>query len=181
MMQLLECDLTESLEYSHEVPDARAALNAAGIHTRRRIFVVDDYPGLAEAAKFVLEGEGFEVSAFCERELALRAFVDTTPRPELLITDYLGGSMSGLGLIKICKAIHPRLKTLLVSGLDCRTLSPRELLLLDGALAKPYSAAELMEQVHRLCNGSAWPGAFSGSSLTTRKTKKSAHARTYPA
>jgi DNA-binding NarL/FixJ family response regulator len=68
-----------------------------------------------------------------------------------LITDYLGGAMSGLGLIKICKAVHPRLKALMVSGVDYRALSRKELLLVDGALNKPYSTAELLDQVHRLC------------------------------
>ena len=166
-MQLLQYDLAEYLD-SSAMPDAASggnditgalatALTAADSQTRRRIFVVDDYPGLAEAAKFVLEGDGFEVSAFREREVALRVFVETTPRPELLITDYRGGSMSGLGLIKICKAIHPRLKALLVSGVDYRALSRKELLLVDGALPKPYSAAELMAQVRRLCEGKEAP------------------------
>jgi CheY-like chemotaxis protein len=170
MMQLLDCDLMDYSESSRspnallEGLESTSATALVDSEARRRIFVVDDYPDLAEAAKFVLEDAGFEVSAFCEREVALRTFVEASPRPVLLITDYLGGTMSGLGLIKICKAISPRLKALLVSGIDYRALSRKELLLLDGALGKPYSTAELLEQVQRVLGA----GRFTRPSLASR-------------
>jgi DNA-binding NtrC family response regulator len=122
----------------------------------REIFVVDDYPGLAEAAKIVLEADGYRVRAFEERDVALEAFVSAESRPAVLVTDYLGGSMSGLGLIKICKALQPGLKSLLVSGVDHRTLSSKELMLIDGSLGKPYSAAQLILEVRRLSGRAKW-------------------------
>jgi DNA-binding NtrC family response regulator len=157
MRQLLDCDLADISECLPEISPVGSLHGAIHHHldgegeTGRRIMVVDDYPDLADAAKMVLETEGYEVTAFREREMALRAFVTAEPRPMLLITDYFGGPMSGIGLIKICKAIHPQLKVLMVSGIDYRRLSDKELRLIDGALNKPYSAAELLEQVHRFC------------------------------
>jgi two-component system, cell cycle sensor histidine kinase and response regulator CckA len=119
------------------------------------VFVVDDYPGLSEVAKLVLEADGYRVRGFRDRARALEAFVGAVPKPVLLVTDYLGGTMSGIALIKICKAIQPQLKALLVSGIDHQMLSPREMKLVDGSLDKPYSAAGLIYEVRRLC-GRAW-------------------------
>ena len=144
--------MSETLEARHQTsaelsPALRLVLSQERL---TKIFVVDDYPGLAEAAQRVLEANGYEVAAFENRAAALKAFIYSNPRPDLLITDYMGGSMTGFRLITICKALHPGMKALLVSGIDVRDLSAEEFGLIDGALGKPYSAADLLEEVSRL-------------------------------
>jgi DNA-binding NtrC family response regulator len=128
-----------------------ADLQSQLMRAEKCIFVVDDYPDLAEVAKAVLEAVGYRVEAFTARDRALSAFLYAKPRPMLLITDYLGGPMSGIALVKACKAVDPQLKVLLVSGLDPRMLSAREWALVDGALDKPYYPARLIEKVWSLC------------------------------
>jgi DNA-binding NtrC family response regulator len=138
----------------------------------KRIFVVDDYPDLADVAKCVLESVGYRVDSFRERDRALGAFLCAEPRPALLITDYLGGPMSGIALVKACKAVDPGLKVLLVSGVDPRMLSPREWALVDGSLDKPYYPASLIEEVWRLCGKVSLAGEYESSESGTHQVSE---------
>src|SRR6266849_4426046 len=113
---------------------------------RPLVYVVDDVPECAFIAGWILESAGYHVATFTDRWLALQTFLSADPRPGLLITCQLGGSMTGIELIARCKAAQPELKTLMVSGLqeeDIRALLPQP----DKFLGKPYEQSQLLEKV----------------------------------
>ncbi len=79
-----------------------------------RIFVVDDEPLILELALLTLEPMGYQVRTFLDPEIALQAFVKN--QPDLVITDYAMGRMSGMDLIRECRRIKPNQKIILISG-----------------------------------------------------------------
>lgn len=80
------------------------------------IFIVDDEALLGQLAETVLTEAGFRTRTFLDPVDALRAVREEGERPEVLVTDFVMGSMTGLELIEGCKACHPKLRTILLSG-----------------------------------------------------------------
>ena len=78
------------------------------------VFVVDDEPMLLELAEVILKPLGCQVRTFRDPEVALKE-VAIAP-PEVIITDYAMGRMSGMDLIRECRRLNPRQKLILVSG-----------------------------------------------------------------
>ena len=111
------------------------------------IFVVDDEPMLLELATVVLEPIGYRIKTFRDPDVALKAFTEAKPRPELIITDYAMHTMNGMDLIKQCKQIHPGQKILLISGTVGEEIFRNSTVRPDRFLAKPYQAKELTELV----------------------------------
>ncbi len=127
------------------------------------VYVVDNYPGLAQFAKTILELEGFATCAFEDRAKAWQAFAFADPRPAVLITDNLAGDVAAMALIRRCRSVEPTLKTLLV---DHRLPSGRpnpDQALVDGLLSLPYCGPTLVQEIRRLC-----PSA-SGAERTRRE------------
>ena len=112
------------------------------------VFVVDDEPMLLELAEVILKPLGCTVRTFRDPEVALKE-VAIAP-PEVIITDYAMGRMTGMDLIRECRRLHPRQKLILVSGtVDGQVFAdapakPNEF------LSKPYQIQELTECVRRL-------------------------------
>lgn len=128
------------------------------------IYVVDSYPGLAQLAKTLLELEGYSACAFEDRATAWQAFAFASPRPALLITDNLDGDVTAMELLRRCRSIEPKLKTLLVDhqySLRPTSSSPD---LTDSRLPLPYSGPLLIREVRRLFTGNS----FSLASLVWR-------------
>src|ERR1035438_4860221 len=78
------------------------------------VFVVDDEPMLLELATAILEPVGCAVRTFRDPELALKEFA--VVHPQVVVTDYAMGRMSGMDLIRECRRLNPRQKIILVSG-----------------------------------------------------------------
>ena len=114
------------------------------------IFVVDGYPGLAEFAKTILDHAGFPTCAFHDSTIAWHAFAFAYTSPQLLIVDDSKAELSGLELIRLCKAINPSLKVILVKdpAADPGRLSPG---MADAVLLKPYCGPLLVQEARRLC------------------------------
>jgi DNA-binding NtrC family response regulator len=112
------------------------------------VFVVDDEPMLLELAEVILKPLGCIVRTFRDPEVALKAIAATPP--DVIITDYAMGRMSGMDLIRECRRFNPRQKLILVSGtVDGQVFAdapakPNEF------LSKPYQIQELTECVRRL-------------------------------
>ena len=124
-------------------------MNTAGNHTTHAtIFVVDDEPMLLELAAVILKPIGCEVRTFRDPELALKEV--PTVRPEVIITDYAMGRMSGMDLIRECRRINPRQKMLLVSGTVDEHVFADAPAKPDRFLAKPYQLQEFSDCVREL-------------------------------
>jgi CheY-like chemotaxis protein len=114
------------------------------------IFVVDAYPGLAEFAKTILDHAGFPACAFNDGVIAWHAFAFAAAQPQLLVVDDSTVNLSGRELIRLCRAINPDLKVILVKdrSSDSASLSPN---VADAVLDKPYCGPLLVQEVRRLC------------------------------
>jgi two-component system, response regulator YesN len=114
------------------------------------IYLVDDEPMLLELASVILKPLGCAIRTFRNPEAAIKEYTSAETRPVLLITDYAMPIMNGLELIEACRRVQPSQKTLLLSGTVgpdiCAGVVPR----LDGYLAKPYQAKQLVETVRAL-------------------------------
>jgi CheY-like chemotaxis protein len=117
-------------------------MNASG-HAETKpttIFVVDDEPLLLELAALTLEPLGYEVRTFCNPELALREFA--VSRPDLVITDYAMGRMSGMDLIRECRRLNPAQKVILISGTVDEQVFADARVRPDRFIGKPYQLSD---------------------------------------
>lgn len=114
------------------------------------LYLVDDEELILDVAEATLAPQGFRVKKFHDPEVALKDFREAKSKPELLVTDYAMGKMNGLELIQKCKAAHPSLKTLLVSGMAGAEIMRNAPVQADKFLAKPYPAPTLVETVRNL-------------------------------
>lgn len=114
------------------------------------LYLVDDEELVLDMAEATLAPQGFRVKKFHDPEAALKDFRSAKAKPEVLVTDYAMGKMNGLELIEKCKAAHPSLKTLLISGMAGAEIMRSAPVQADKFLAKPYPAPTLVETVRDL-------------------------------
>ena len=112
------------------------------------VFVVDDEPMLLELAEAILKPQGYNVRTFRDPELALKEF--PVARPDVVITDYAMGRMSGMDLIRECRRLNPRQKMILLSGTVDEHVFADAPVKPDRFLTKPYQIQELAESVRLL-------------------------------
>ena len=125
-------------------------MNAAKSKTADQptVFVVDDEPMLLELAEAILKPLGYQVRTFRDPELALKEF--PAGRPDVVITDYAMGRMSGMDLIRECRRINPRQKMILLSGTVDEHVFADAPVKPDQFLTKPYQIQDLAERVRAL-------------------------------
>lgn len=112
------------------------------------IFVVDDESALLELAAAILDEKGYDVRTFTDPELALKEFEKV--RPVLVMTDYWMPRMSGMDLIRECRRINPRQKTVLISGTVDGQVFADAAVKPDRFVAKPYQVQMLTDLVTEL-------------------------------
>ena len=112
------------------------------------IFVVDDEPMLLELAEAILKPLGYKVRTFRDPELALKEF--TVNPPDVVITDYAMGRMSGMDLVRECRRVKPRQKIILLSGTVDEHVFADAPVKPDQFLTKPYQIQELAGCVRAL-------------------------------
>ena len=116
-----------------------------------RVLIAEDEPHLVEALSFVLEREGFAVSAVLDGAALLPHL--RSERPDIVILDLMLPGASGFELLRQIRA-DPALRTLPVMILtakgqvqDRRTA---EEIGADAFMTKPFSNRDVVEQVRRL-------------------------------
>jgi DNA-binding NtrC family response regulator len=112
------------------------------------VFVVDDEPMLLELAALILKPMGCEVRTFRDPETALKEF--TLAPPNLVITDYAMGRMSGMDLIRECRRIVPGQKMVLISGTVDEHVFSDALVRPDRFISKPYQFSEFSSCIREL-------------------------------
>ena len=125
-------------------------MNAPGSEATKpaTVFVVDDEPMLLELAALILKPMGFEVRTFRDPETALKEF--TLTPPDLVITDYAMGRMSGMDLVRECRRLNPKQKMILVSGTVDEHVFSDAPIKPDRFLMKPYQLQEFTDCVRDL-------------------------------
>jgi len=112
------------------------------------IFVVDDEPMLLYLAATILQSLGFQVKTFRDPKKALAEY--PASRPVVVVTDYAMGEMNGLDLVRECRRINPRQKTILLSGTVGEDVYADAQTKPDQFLAKPYQIHDFIESVQAL-------------------------------
>jgi CheY-like chemotaxis protein len=112
------------------------------------VFVVDDEPMLLELAEAVLRPLGYQVRTFRDPEQALKEF--PIAKPDVVITDYAMGRMSGMDLIRECRRLNPNQKMILLSGTVDEHVFADAPVKPDQFLTKPYQIQELADRIRSL-------------------------------
>ncbi len=122
-------------------------MDRAGKNEKELVFIVDDEELLCQLADTVLSELGYRTRCFLDPEDVLRAVREDGHRPDLLVTDYVMGSMTGLELIEECKKLHPTLRTILLSGTVSESYLHNFPVQPDKFMAKPYPVAAFVRLV----------------------------------
>ncbi len=104
---------------------------------------------LTELYHELLDSLGCIVNAFNDRGEALLALQAERRLPNLLITDYVGRTMSADEFMIRCRAAHPNLRVLMISGFDQTELRLSNIQP-EGFLRKPFAADEFEAAVRAL-------------------------------
>ncbi len=116
-----------------------------------RVLIVEDEPNIAEALRFVLGREGFEATCVADGQAALRQL--RAAPPDLLVLDVMLPGLNGFEVLKALRA-DDALRGMPVAVLTAKTQAADRQRALDlGAqvcIAKPFSNADLVEQLRRL-------------------------------
>lgn len=117
------------------------------------IYVVDDESLMVEFVESALLGQGYRLRKFTDPADAFAAFEAEHTKPTLLLTDYAMTPWTGLELCARCKAAHPELKVLMLSGTVTEEITRGSGVRLDGFLSKPYPPDVLAQKVRSLLHG----------------------------
>ncbi len=116
-----------------------------------RLMFVDDEPALAEAAREMLEGQGYEVSIFMSSSEAWRAFESSPDSFDLVITDQTMPVMKGMDLAGRIHGLRPETPIILCSGFSS-PVSEEEAAAagIREFLMKPFLLAQMSKTVRRV-------------------------------
>jgi DNA-binding NtrC family response regulator len=112
------------------------------------VYIVDDEALLGQLAETLLSEAGYKTRCFLDPVEVLRAVRDDGARPDLLVTDYVMGTMTGLELIEECRRVHPEMRTILLSGTVNETYIHKFDTKPDRFVAKPYPVASFIRVVN---------------------------------
>jgi two-component system, cell cycle sensor histidine kinase and response regulator CckA len=124
------------------------------------VLVVDDEEPIRQAARRILEANGYKVRDAENGMQALKLLSDQTP-VDLLLADLEMPELTGEEMARQLRAQRPDLKVLYVSGYVDRLLNERPILWEGEAfLEKPFTFQGLTEAVSLLLFGTLSPPAF---------------------
>ena len=123
-----------------------SAASASQRAERRSIYAVDDAPCLTKLYAALLEATGYILRTFNDRAEALAALKADRKKPDLLITDYRGLSMSVDQFMHQCLVVHPALRILMASGYSQTDLRFSQAIP-DRFIQKPFTAEVLLQEV----------------------------------
>jgi PAS domain S-box-containing protein len=112
------------------------------------LLIVEDEPMLREMLTESLELSGYQVRTACDGEEALLDYRTHWREIDMVILDLMMPKMSGSELLKSLKEIHPKVKTLLISGYTPTSSSGDDVM--DGDchfLQKPFDLATFENRV----------------------------------
>src|SRR5215218_9968689 len=111
------------------------------------ILVVDDEFDIVTLIKRSLQNHGFNTLDFTDPLIALEHFQNNSKSFAMVISDIRMPSMNGYELIRKIKAIHPTIKTILISVIEINKNKFSKFKIyfkIDNFIAKPISLKELV-------------------------------------
>ena len=119
-----------------------------------RVLLIEDEPNIAEAIRFILSHDGWEVTVEDNGAQALPRVADV--QPDLVILDLMLPGMSGLEILSSLRA-NPATEALRVLMLTAkgqgRDREAAERAGVSAFMSKPFSNAEMRAQVRALMEG----------------------------
>lgn len=118
------------------------------MNSRKRIYVVDDDPGILEVIKIILEEKGFEVITFSEGSRMRRAF--KTSVPDIILLDLWMSESDGEKIIQNLKRQKElsHIPIIAISALSDGARRAKEAGA-DDFLAKPFNIDDLVLMVEK--------------------------------
>ncbi len=111
------------------------------------ILVVEDEPYVAELLQRILQSEGYSCSKALSGELAVQA-LEQDEEFQLVVTDIMMPSMSGIELLMLIKKSFPATAVLMVTGVDDRNTAVAALERgAYGYVLKPFGRSEILINV----------------------------------
>jgi CheY-like chemotaxis protein len=107
--------------------------------------VVDDEAMIITLIEAILAPAGYRLELFRDPAALLQRLTDAKTKPHLLITDFAMGAINGLELVQRARALHPTLKTLLISGTVDERFARLASVQPDRFLAKPFQSRSLLD------------------------------------
>jgi DNA-binding NtrC family response regulator len=109
---------------------------------RRRVLIVDDYPGVADVMGAELQGHGYEVATSRDFHDARRQL--SSSRMDVLVTDVRLGAFNGLQLAVIARSTWPAIRIVIISGFDDPVLKAEAAGVNAAYLVKPVITEHLI-------------------------------------
>ena len=117
------------------------------------ILVVDDEFDIVTLIKTSLQNHGFNTLGFTDPLIALEHFQNNSETFAMVIADIRMPSMNGYELIRKIKAIHPTIKTILISAFEINKNEFSKVMpsvKIDSFISKPISMKELVSIVENI-------------------------------
>ncbi|RRJ64889.1 sensor histidine kinase [Paenibacillus oralis] len=110
----------------------------------KSILLIDDDRKVLKAMRRSLESMGYKVIPEQDSIEGLKIFEQNPSRFDIVITDQAMPCMKGLELAERMKALHPRIKIILVTGLvEDKVTRYKERLIIDDYMCKPVTGSGL--------------------------------------
>jgi two-component system, cell cycle sensor histidine kinase and response regulator CckA len=133
-----------------ETPNTPQERAAGG---EERVLVVDDEPAVRRLLARILRSRGYDVFEMEDAHSAL-AFMNSTNRPmDLVVTDIVMPSMSGVRLAEQVRTQWPSTKVLFVSGFPTTDAIPASEMSSTPLLGKPFTPDQIEAKVRELLDG----------------------------
>ena len=129
-------------------PGSPSAVAVEGSAGSAVIAVVEDEPGVRSLVERILVRGGHRVLAFPDGASAIDALIGSGTAIDLLLTDLVMPGANGFEVARRFRRDRPELPVMLMSGYAADALDAEGIA--EGSieiLAKPFSAAELLERV----------------------------------
>ena len=116
---------------------------------KSRVLVVDDEDTLRTVLSQELKGEGYEVEAAADGQIA----IDTLKvKPfDLVLLDIKMPNVNGFEVLKYIKQSHPNLKVIMLTGFaDLKNAIESKKLGAEDFVSKPYDLVDLITTIERV-------------------------------
>jgi signal transduction histidine kinase/ActR/RegA family two-component response regulator len=134
-----------------ETPHTQPQERAAG--GEERVLVVDDEPAVRKLLARILRSRGYDVFETEDAHSALALMSSANKPMDLVVTDIVMPSMSGVRLAEQIRAQWPSVKILFVSGFPSADAIPASELPYSALLGKPFTPDEIEAKVRELLDG----------------------------
>lgn len=118
------------------------------------ILVVDDESSILNAARGLLETNGYEVLTSGDGVEALAVFAQNRDRIKAVLTDVMMPVMDGAAMMRVLRKLEPGIKVIATSGVDQDVkLEDMRAMGIKGFLAKPYTAEKILNLLRDTLDG----------------------------